>query len=93
MLSVGRRDSPICAEDVASRCMKLATGKVVQGKVVVEGDALPEGAIVTVLSADGPETFEVPADLEVELAESLAQAARGEALPVADVLARLRRTI
>lgn len=71
--------------------MKLATGKVVQGKVVVEGEALPEGAIVTVLTMDDTETFEVPADLEAELAESLAQAARGETLPVNEALARLRR--
>jgi hypothetical protein len=70
--------------------MKLATGKVVQGKVVIEGDALPEGTVVTVLAVGDGETFEVPAELEAELAESLAQAARGETVPVADALARLR---
>jgi hypothetical protein len=72
--------------------MKLATGKVVQGKVVVEGDALPEGAIVTVLTTEDEGTFDVPPELEAELSESLAQAARGETVPVGDVLARLRRT-
>lgn len=78
---------------VALPAMKLATGKVVQGKVVVEGEALPEGAVVTVLTAGDGETFEVPADLEAELAESLAQAARGETLPVNEALARIRRPI
>jgi hypothetical protein len=72
--------------------MKLATGKVVQGKVVVEGDALPEGAIVTVLTTEDEGTFDVPPELEAELSESLAQAARGETVSVGDVLARLRRT-
>jgi hypothetical protein len=71
--------------------MKLATGKVVQGKVVVDGESLPEGAVVTVLTMDDDDNFEVPAELEAELAESLEQAARGETLPVSEVLARLRR--
>ncbi len=70
--------------------MKLATGKVVQGKVVIEGEALPEGTVVTVLAVEDAETFEVPAELEAELAESLAQAARGETIPVTDALARVR---
>lgn len=71
--------------------MKLATGKVVHGKVVVEGEALPEGAVVTILTTDEPETFEIPAELEAELAESLAQAGRGETMPVSEAIARLRR--
>ena len=70
--------------------MKLATGTVVEGKVVIEGSALPEGAVVTVLAPEGDETFAVPPDLEQELDESLAQAARGETVPVDEVLARLR---
>ena len=57
--------------------MKLATGTVVEGKVVIDGDTLPEGMIVTVLAREVDETFEVPLDLERELDESLAHAARG----------------
>ena len=71
--------------------MKIATGTVVDGKVVVEGDPLPEGAVVTILAREEHESFEVPADLEPELDESIAQAARGEAISAAELLGRLRR--
>ena len=70
--------------------MKLATGTVVDGKVVIEGSLLPEGSVVTVLAVAGDESFEVPPELEQELDESLAQAARGETVPVAAALVRLR---
>jgi hypothetical protein len=44
--------------------MQLATGTVVGGKVVVEGDPLPEGTVVTILARESDETFEVPPELE-----------------------------
>jgi hypothetical protein len=71
--------------------MQLATGTVIDGKIVVEGDPLPEGAVVTILARDAGETFEVPPELEAELLESIAQADRGETLSVEAVLDRLRR--
>ena len=71
--------------------MQLATGTVVGGKVVVEGDPLPEGAIVTVLAREVDETFDVPPELEVELLESIAQADRGETISADELLERLRR--
>ena len=70
--------------------MKLATGTVIGGKVVIDGDPLPDGMVVTVLASEGNETFSVPPELEQELDESLAQAARGETIPVEDVLRKLR---
>jgi multidrug efflux pump subunit AcrA (membrane-fusion protein) len=70
--------------------MKLATGTVVDGKIVVDGDALPEGMVVTVLAPEGDGTFVVPPELEQELDESLAQSIRGETIPVAEVLKQLR---
>lgn len=70
--------------------MKLATGIVVDGKIVVDGDPLPDGLVVTVLAREEAETFEVPAELEPELLESLAQASRGEAVAAAEVVKRLR---
>jgi hypothetical protein len=45
---------------VYNRFMQLATGTVVEGKVVVEGEALPEGARVTILVREADEPFEVP---------------------------------
>ncbi len=44
--------------------MKVVTGKVVNGKVVVEGASLKDGATVTVISQEGDETFELTADQE-----------------------------
>ncbi len=46
--------------------MQMASGRVVDGRVVVDGD-LPEGAAVTLLAMDGEETFEVDAELEAVL--------------------------
>ena len=71
--------------------MQLTTGTVVGGKVVVEGDPLPEGAVVTILAREADEAFEVPPELEAELLESIAQADRGETISVDKLLERLRR--
>ena len=72
--------------------MKLATGKVVEGKVVLEGRSLREGAVVTVIAREDDETFDVPPELEAELRQSLAEAARGEFVSADEVLRRLRKT-
>ena len=71
--------------------MQLATGTVVGGKIVVEGEPLPEGAIVTILAREADETFDVPPELEPELLESLAQAAQGDTISAKEMLERLRR--
>ena len=71
--------------------MQIATGTVVDGKVIVEGDPLPEGAVVTILARGADETFEVPPELEAELVESIAQAERGETISAEEILERLRR--
>jgi hypothetical protein len=71
--------------------MQLAPGIVVGGKVVVEGDPLPEGTVVTILARDANETFEVPPELEAELLESMAQADRGETISADEIIERLRR--
>jgi len=69
--------------------MQIASGKVVNGQVVVEAE-LPEGAEVTLLALDGEETFEVDAELEAVLLESIAQADRGETIPGEQLLRELR---
>jgi len=71
--------------------MQLATGTVVGGKVIIDGDLLPEGAVVTILARETDETFEVPADLEPELLASIAEADRGETLSADELIERLRR--
>ena len=71
--------------------MKLATGKVVDGKIVVEGLPLEEGSRVTVLAREREETFELTPSEENELLLSIAEADRGDSLPAEEVLEGLRR--
>jgi hypothetical protein len=58
--------------------MRVTSGRVIAGKVEIEGEPLPEGTDVTVLSMDENETIEVDADMEAELLESIAEADRGQ---------------
>lgn len=69
--------------------MQIASGKVVNGRVVVEAD-LPEGADVTLLALDGEETFEVDAELEAVLLQSIAEGQRGETISAEDLLREMR---
>ncbi len=71
--------------------MKVATGTVVDGKVVVEGETLAEGETVTVLLRESNETFELAPEEEDELLESIAAIERGEYVSGEQVLERLRR--
>lgn len=69
--------------------MGIATGTVVAGKVHLEGVALPEGAVVTVLTPDATvEVFLDTAD-EAALLEAVAEAERGETISPEELFARL----
>ena len=71
--------------------MQLATGTVINGKIIVEGEPLPEGMVVTILVREAQETFEVPPELEAELLDSIAEADRGDTISADELLQRLRR--
>lgn len=71
--------------------MKIATGTVVDGKVVVEGETLAEGSTVTVLLREDEEAFELTREEEEELLESIADIERGEFVSGEQLLERLRR--
>jgi hypothetical protein len=71
--------------------MKIATGTVVDGKVVVEGESLAEGSTVTVLLRDDDEGFELTPEEEQQLLESIAEIERGEFISGEQLLERLRR--
>lgn len=71
--------------------MKVATGVVVDGKVVVEGETLAEGSIVTVVLRDDEEAFDLTSEEEKELLESIADIERGEFVSGEQLLERLRR--
>ena len=69
--------------------MRVATGSVVAGKIVVEGPPLEEGATVTVLAREDAETFELGPAEEAALLASIAEADRGELVEGVEVLAKL----
>jgi hypothetical protein len=71
--------------------MKIATGKVIDGKVVLEGVALEEGASVTVLAKDDEGGLDLTPEEEAELLLSIAEADRGETVSADEVLAKLSR--
>lgn len=70
--------------------MRVATGKVVGGKIVVEGTPLQEGAVVTVLSREGDETFELTQQQEAELLQTIEEAERGDTISAEQCLDPLR---
>lgn len=70
--------------------MRVTSGEVVSGRIIVEGEPLPEGSVVTVLASDADETFELDAAAEAALLESIAQAERGRVVPAEQVLRTLR---
>jgi hypothetical protein len=70
--------------------MRIAPGKVVDGRVEVEAE-LPEGASVTVLALEGDETFEADAEAEKMLLEAIAQGDKKQTTPLSKILAELRR--
>jgi hypothetical protein len=72
--------------------MKVATGRVVGGKVVLEGEPLPEGSVVTVVAREDDETFEVSPEEERALLEAIAQADRGQVVSWEQLREQLRRS-
>ena len=71
--------------------MRMATGKVIEGKVVVEGAPLDEGSEVTILVREDGETFEVTSEEEAELLAAIAEGDRGETVSAHEHLETLRR--
>ena len=70
--------------------MRVTSGRVVAGEILVEGEPLRDGSIVTVLARDDDETFELDSAAERELLESIAEADRGDTVPADQVLRALR---
>ncbi len=71
--------------------MQVASGTVVDGKVVVEGLSLPEGTVVTVLARGDEAPVRLPSDQEAELLLALDEADREEGISAEELFARLRR--
>lgn len=69
--------------------MRIAAGKVVAGRVELDGE-IPEGSFVTVLALERDETLEVDAETEKMLLESMAQCDNGRKAPFLDFVSELR---
>jgi hypothetical protein len=69
--------------------VKVATGIVKHGQIVVEGQPFSEGERVTVLSHADGDSFRVSPEEKRLLLESIAQADRGEFVDADELLAEL----
>jgi hypothetical protein len=70
--------------------MKVITGKVVAGRIVIEGERLEEGSTVTVLAPEHDETFVLDSQAETALLAAMAEADRGEVITDEQLLDKLR---
>lgn len=71
--------------------MRVFSAKVRRGAIVTdEAVDLPDGSSVTVV-ADDEDGFDVSAAEEAQLIEAMEEADRGELVPAAELLARLRQ--
>ena len=71
--------------------MQVATGTVINGKVVLEGVTLPEGALVTVLSTDTEASIKLSPAEGADLMAALDEADREAGTAAEVVLERLRK--
>lgn len=69
--------------------MQVTTGTVINGKVVVEGTTLPEGAVVAVLSRGVGEGFMLSASQEDELLAAMVEIERGDFVGLEELLASI----
>ena len=70
--------------------MKVVTGKVIAGRIVVEGEPLEEGCTVTVIAPEQDEAFVLDSQAEASLLAAIAEADRGEVITGEQLLNKLR---
>ena len=69
--------------------MQVATGTVVNGKILVEGLSLQEGSVVAVVARGADEPFSLSAAEEKELLAAMAEIERGEYVSLEQLLESL----
>jgi len=69
--------------------MQVATGTVVDGKIVLEGVSLTEGAVVAVVTRGADESFSLTEAQEDELLAAMAEIERGEYVTLEELLQSL----
>ncbi len=72
-------------------CMRVATGTVISGKVVVDGPVIADGTDVYVFTRDASDAAVLSDDELTELEVGLAEADRGDMIAGDAFLAQLRR--
>lgn len=69
--------------------MQVATGTVVNGKIILEGVSLTEGAVVTVVTRGADENFLLTEAQENELLAAMAEIEHGEYVTLEELLESL----
>lgn len=73
--------------------MKVVSGKVIGGRIVIEGEPLEEGCTVTILAPERDEAFVLDSQAEAELLAAIAEADRGETITAEQLLNKLRESV
>lgn len=69
--------------------MRVTTGTVVNGRIEVLGEGLPEGAEVTILSPEDQETFTLGPEAEAVLLARIEEAERADVISGDELLREL----
>ena len=70
--------------------MKVASGKVIGGKVIVEAGVFDDGADVTVIARDDDEQFTASHEQEAALLAAIAEVENGQTITGTALVERLR---
>ena len=89
MSNVRRREISVNHLRSTIQTMQVATGTVINGKIVLEGVPLPEGAVVTVVTRGADEGFSLSEAQEAELFAAMAEIERGEFVSLGELLQSL----
>ena len=71
--------------------MRVTTGRVVDGRIEVPGESFAEGEAVTVLVAEGDETFTLDPEDEAALLAAMAEGDRGAVISAEEFFRQLGR--
>ncbi len=71
--------------------MKVMSGTVVEGKIVVDGEPLTDGSKVTVIAPDDEVTFELSPQQETEILIAISEIEQGKGIDGRRFLEELER--
>jgi len=60
--------------------VKVVTGTVIGGKIIVEGEPLTDGSKVTVIAQEGEEAFELAPEQEAAILEAISEIEQGKGI-------------